>query len=240
MNPYLMMMKRILLIFCVLSSLISNAQIIDEDTSDTYDWYPRQIGVRVGLNTTSYNASKNQLPNLEASSTPKMGWSVAASYWIPSSKLFLPRIEVSFEQLNTQVNYSRQFEDSSSYAFSGDTKVNRLSLAVIPELVFGRHTKYCLFVGFQGSLLLTAHQNGEETTIDPSRTLVTKVSFNKKNNSITEDIDTGFLFGGGFRHRFAERFLFHAETRFRFATTLVYEIYKPYYWTLSSGIIYQL
>ena len=230
------MRKTLILILFIFVINSLKAQFID----DSYDWYPRQWGLKVGLNSITLNASKNQAHQSTATSSSKIGWSASAAYWIPITQLFRPRLELSFDALKANVDYKNTFKDSASYAFAGETSLNHFSFAILPELVFGKHIQFSIYAGFQVSVLMSANQKGVATTIDSAKTITSVVSIDQKNNGIAEDVDSGLLTGFGVRYMLTRKLLLHAESRFRFGTTMVYSIYKHYYWGASVGIIYQL
>lgn len=230
-------MKRTILLLLLISiSTILNAQYID----DSYDWYPRQIGLKLGLNSTTLNSSKNQTAGISSQAESKFGYMANFSYWIPITQKFRPRIEVSFDVLNSEVGFIKTSKNGSSYSFNGETSLTQGSIAILPELVFGKNIQFSIFAGFQISALISAHEKGTATNTDSLATLSSVLIIDQKNNTIGEDVDSGFLTGFGARYRLSKKLFFNAETRFRFGTSMVYDIYKPYYWGISAGLIYQL
>jgi hypothetical protein len=230
------MKKTFTLAILMIASIVLKAQYLDE----TYDWYPRQIGIKTGIISTTFNASKTQPQGSSASSTSQLGSSSSVAYWIPITQVFRPRLELSLDILNADVDYKNTFSSGATFSFIGSTKLTQASFAILPELVFGRNIQFSVYGGFQFSALLSAYQKGTSTTTDSTNTFVSVVSVDQKNNNISEGIDSGILTGFGMRYRLSKRFILHAESRFRFGTTMVYGIYKPYYWGVSVGCIYQL
>ena len=80
----------------------------------------------------------------------------------------------------------------------------------------------------------------ESTTKDSTNTIISILQVDRKDNTIAESIDSGLLTGFGVRYRLTKKVQINAEGRFRFGTTMVYGIYKPYYWGISAGLVYQL
>ncbi len=230
------MKKTVLLFILISSSLLLKAQYYD----DSYDWYPRQIGLKVGLNSTTLNSSKNQTIGVISQSDSKFGYTANFSYWIPITQKFRPRIEVSYDVLNANVNFTKTTKNNASYSFSGETKLTQGSIAILPELVFGKNIQFSIFAGFQISALIAANEKGTAITSDSTSTITSTLIIDQENNTIGEDVDTGFLTGFGARYRLSKKIFFNAESRFRFGTSMIYGIYKPYHWGISAGVIYQL
>ena len=234
-------MKRALyLVLILLASVTMKAQTTNDDDPDVYDRYPRQLGLKIGLNSTTFNSDKSQLQNVTADATSKFGFSASAAYWFSITPLFRPRVELSYDVLNSEVNYTTVATDGSSFQFDGSTRLSQGSLAFLPELVFGKHIQFSVFAGVQISALLGAHEQGVQTSMDSSTTLKSVVEVNQNDNTISEGVDTGVLTGFGMRYRLVKHLYINAETRFRFGTSMVYGIYKPYYWGISAGCIYTL
>lgn len=235
-SPLFKMKQIVFLCIFSLSFLVLKGQYVD----DSYNWYPRQIGVKGGINSTSLNYERNQQFKQTASSDSKFGYLFNVGYWIPITTTFRPRIEISFDVLNSDVSYTNNLKNGGTYAFNGNTRISYGSVAFLPELVFGKKVQFSLFAGFQFSALIQAHEIGETTTIDSSNTIVTVLKVDKKDNTIAESIDSGLLTGLGVRYRFSKKIHISAEGRFRFGTTMIYGIYKPFHWGVTTGLIYQL
>lgn len=230
-------MKRIILsLLFSLTFFAIKAQHVD----DSYDWYPRQLGLKIGMNSTTLNSSNSQMQKMSAESTSEFGWTASFAYWIPITQVFRPRIELSYDLLNADVNYITTSTNGASFQFNGSTRLSQGSLALLPELVFGKHIQFSIFAGFQISALLAAYKKGVQTTVDSSSTVKLALDIDKKDNTISEGVDSGLLIGFGMRYRLSQRLFINAESRFRFGTSMVYGIYKPYYWGISTGCIYQL
>lgn len=237
MNQIYCKMKITLLISILfLSTLISNAQYVD----DSYDWYPRQIGIKAGINATTMNSSKNQNTNTSADASAKIGVCAQLSYWIPITQVFRPRIELSFDQLKSAVSYKSILYNTMQSSFDGVTTINYGSIALLPEVIFGKHIQFSIFAGFQISALINANENGLRVISDSAATVISSLTVDGTDNTIAEGVDSGLLTGFGIRTRLSKRILINAESRFRFGTSMVYGIYKPYYWGISAGIVYQL
>lgn len=230
------MKKTFLIIVFFLSFFVSKAQYID----DSYDWYPRQIGVKVGINSTSFNDSKNQSENVVANADAKFGYTASVAYWIPITQMFRPRFELSYDVMKSGVDFTTSFKSGASYSFAGNSTLSYGSLAILPEVVFGKKIQFSIFAGFQFSALIQANEKGESTSIDSSNTIVSVLQIDRKDNTIAEGIDSGLLSGFGVRYRLSKKMQINAEGRFRFGTTMIYGIYKPYYWGISTGLVYQL
>lgn len=207
---------------------------------DLYNQYPRQIGLRIGLNSTTFNSSKSQLQNVSADASPKFGWSGNFSYWFSITSLFRPRIELSYDLLNANVDYLTTFKNKSTFRFEGSTQLSQGSLALMPEWVFGKHIQFSAFFGLQVSALMAAHERGVQTAVDSSATVKSVVEVDHNDNTIAETFDSGFIAGMGVRYRLVKNLYINAEARIRFGTSMVYGIYKPYYWGISAGCIYTL
>lgn len=236
-------MKKIILVLFLLSAThLLKAQDIQDDAEivDIYDWYPRQMGVKIGVNSTTLNSSKNQMVGVTAESYSKFGYTANLSYWIPITPLFRPRIELSYDVLKSDVDFTKLSNNGSFYSFAGETQFSQGSLVILPEIVFGKNIQFSIFVGFQFSALISAYEKGTAINSDSAATIVSTIYIDQKNNTIGEDVDTGLLTGFGARYRLSKKIYLNAETRFRFGTSMVYGIYKPYYWGISGGIIYQL
>jgi hypothetical protein len=233
-------MKRTLFFLMILlTSFTIKAQTDDED-ADVYDRYPRQLGLKIGLNSTTFNSDKSQLQNITADATSKFGFSASAAYWFSITPYFRPRVELSYDVLKSDVNYISTATNGSTFQFAGKTGLSQGSVAFLPEWVFGKHIQVSVFLGFQVSALLAAHQQGLQTTMDSSATVKSVVEVDQTDNTISEGVDTGLLTGFGVRYRLVKRLYINAETRLRFGTSMVYGIYKPYYWGISAGCIYTL
>lgn len=230
------MKKTILLLLLISTTQLLKAQYID----DSYDWYPRQMGLKIGVNSTTLNSSKNQTVGVTAESDSKFGYTANFSYWFPITQLFRPRIEVSYDVLKSDVNFERLAKNGSSYSFAGEMQLSQGSFAILPEIVFGKNIQFSIFAGFQISAMISANEKGTAVTSDSTAAIVSTVYLDQKNNIIGEDVDTGLLTGFGARYRLSKKIHLNAETRFRFGTSMIYGIYKPYYWGISGGIIYQL
>lgn len=230
-------MKRILFsLLFVFSSFAIKAQYVE----DSYDWYPRQLGLKIGMNSTTFNSFNSQMQKTSAEATSKFGWAASVAYWIPITQVFRPRIELSYDLLNADVNYITTSTNGATFQFNGSTRLSQGSLALLPELVFGKHIQFSVFAGFQISALLAAYRKGVQTTVDSSSTVKLALDIDKKDNTISEGVDSGLLVGFGMRYRLYQRIFMNVESRFRFGTSMVYGIYKPYYWGISAGCIYQL
>lgn len=230
-------MKKTLLVLILISAIqVLKAQYID----DSYDSYPKQIGLKIGVNSTTLNSSKNQMTGVTAESNSQFGYTANFSYWFPITQLFRPRIEVSYDVLKSDVDFIKQTKNGSSYSFTGEMQLSQGSFAILPEIVFGKNIQFSIFAGFQVSALILANEKGTAVTSDSTASIVSTVYLNHKNNTIGEDVDSGLLTGFGARYRLSKKIYLNAETRFRFGTSMVYGIYKPYYWGISGGLIYQL
>ncbi len=230
------MKQTIFLLILTLSFFVSKGQYID----DSYDWYPRQLGVKVGINSTSFNYSKNQSENVIASANSKFGYTASVAYWIPITQTFRPRFELSYDVLKSDVDFTRSFKSGASYSFAGNSTLSYGSIAILPEVIFGKRIQFSIFAGFQLSAMVAAREVGESTTKDSTNTIISILQVDRKDNTIAESIDSGLLTGFGVRYRLSKKVQINAEGRFRFGTTMVYGIYKPYYWGISAGLVYQL
>lgn len=213
--------------------------------SDDYFDGNFKIGVRVGINSTSFKLAENLNPENYTSSS-KMGFYSGLIFSAPLSENFKPFVELGFETINSSIDYKKSNLTSSlTESYKGDIFLKYLSLGICPNIVIPiQHVNINIYGGVHFSLLTSAIEKGtyEKSFIDTSTTQLTtiKTEVNGKNKLITEGFDSGFITGFGFEYKIDKRMAIRADSRFRFGTTLISGAYKTRSWGVVLGFIYTL
>lgn len=225
--------------FALLLTLTLSAQ------EDEYINDHLRLGFKTGVNSTSmiyYNKS----PEAGLSSTPKIGFLIGGSLYVPLSKNFIPFIELNFENLSSKIAYKKAYSPKAvSEFFTGDISLNYISLSICPNLVFDiHHIKLNFYSGFHLSFPLFTNEKGiyKKVIIDEQSGNQINVSteVNGPNKYLTDGIDSGFLSGFGLEYKLTQKTALHFDSRFRFGTVLIANSFKSRSWGFSAGIVYDL
>lgn len=233
-------MNKISILFFVLLITLTLSAQEDECIND-----PLRLGFKAGLNSTSM-IFYNKLPDAALSSSPKIGFQLGGSLYVPLSKNFVPFVELNFENLNSEIAYKKTHSlYSDSEFFSGDISLNYLSLGICPNFAFDiHHIKLNIYGGFHLSFPLFTNEKGiykKTSTDELSGTQITvSTKVNSSNKNLTNGIDNGFLSGFGLEYKLNQKIALHFDTRFRFGTVLIANSFKSRSWGFSAGIVYDL
>lgn len=235
----LFMNKILAFLFALLLTLTLSAQ------EDEYINSPLRLGFKAGLNSTSMIFC-NKSPDAALSSSPKIGFYLGGSLYIPLSKNFIPFVELNCKNLNSEIAYKKTHSSNSeSEFFAGDISLNYLSIGICPNVAFDiHHIKLNIYGGFHLSFPLFTIEKGicKKTSTDEQSGNQINVSteVNSSNKNLTDDIDSGFLSGFGFEYKLTPKTALHFDTRLQFGTVLIANFFKSRSLGVSAGIVYDL